>query len=371
MYIAVAKESNPEETRVALLPSSVEKLSALRINVLVEEGLGKGLHHSDEDYRKAGAEVVSREELFSKANMVLQVSAPIHDNFKIKDNSSYLGFLDPFNHRELLQRFARQRIDAFSMEMLPRITRAQKMDVLSSQASLAGYQAVILAAKRLDRVFPMMTTPAGTLFPAKIFVIGAGVAGLQAIATAKRLGARVEAFDTRTVVEEQIRSLGAKFIKINLGETGQTQNGYARELTSEQLEKQRQTMGKHCASSDVVITTAQIFGKKAPVIVTQDMVQKMRPGSIIIDLAASTGGNVEGSHAGEEVNINGVTILGPVEPARQIPLHASQMYSSNVVNFIMEFWNQEKKKINLNLQDDIIKNCLITHKGEIIHQRFK
>ena len=371
MYIAAAKETDSAETRVSLLPSSVKKLAALKINILIEEGLGEKLYYSDEDYRKAGAEVVSRKDLFSKANMIVQVAAPVPTAPEFQDYSSYLGFLDPFNHKELLTQFVRQKINAFSMEMIPRTTRAQKMDALSSQASLAGYQAVILAAKKLDRVFPMMTTPAGTLLPVKVFVIGAGVAGLQAIATAKRLGAKVEAFDTRIVVEEQVRSLGAKFVKMDLGETGQTKNGYAKELSKEQLEKQRQMMGKHCASADVVITTAQIFGRKAPVIITKDMIHQMRPGSVIIDLAASSGGNVQGPQAGEEVNLNDVIILGPVEPARQIALHASQMYSSNVSNFIMEFWDQKVGEFKWNLEDDIIKNSLITYEGKIIHQRFK
>ncbi|MBA7534664.1 NAD(P) transhydrogenase subunit alpha part 1 [subsurface metagenome] len=257
------------------------------------------------------------------------------------------------------------------MELIPRTTLAQKMDALSSQASLAGYVAVILAAERLDKIFPMMMTPSGTIAPTKVFIIGAGVAGLQAIATAKRLGARVEAFDTRPAVEEQVQSLGGKFIKIDLGETGQTKDGYAKALSDEQLAKQRDVMARHCAQSDVVITTAQVFGKKAPIIITKDMVEGMKSGSLIIDLAVETGGNVEGSKLGEEVENNGVRIIGLENLPGRVPIHATQMYSSNLAGLIGAFWEDESKSFKLDLEDEIIKGCLVTHQGEIFSEMMK
>ena len=245
------------------------------------------------------------------------------------------------------------------------------MDALSSQASLAGYVAVIIASERLDSAFPMMTTPAGTIYPARVFIIGAGVAGLQAIATAKRLGARVEAFDTRPVVEEQVQSLGARFVKVDLGEQGQTKDGYAKELTPEQLEKQRQVMAQHCASADVVITTAQVFGRKAPLIVTEEMVSGMKPGSVVVDMAVETGGNVAGSVVGDEVEIGGVRLIGLTNLAGRVPVHASQVYSNNLSNFISEFWDPEEKRLNLDPADEIVAGCTVTRGGEVIHEGLK
>ena len=245
------------------------------------------------------------------------------------------------------------------------------MDALSSQASIAGYVAVVEAMKQLDKMFPMMMTPAGTIQPARVFVIGAGVAGLQAIATAKRMGAKVEAFDTRPVVEEQVQSLGAKFVKVDLGETGQTKDGYAKALTEDQLKKQRETMAKHCAMSDVVITTAKLFGRKAPIIITRDMIKDMKKGSVIVDLAVDTGGNVEGSKLNQTVKLDGVYIIGLENYPGQVPVHASQMYSSNLYNFIDEFWDDEAKIFKLELEDEIIKGCLITHNHEIVNESLK
>jgi len=253
------------------------------------------------------------------------------------------------------------------MEMIPRTTRAQKMDALSSQASLAGYVAVVHAADRLRKILPMMMTPAGTISPSRVFVIGAGVAGLQAIATAKRLGARVDAFDTRPVVEEQVRSLGAKFLKVDLGVTGETSQGYAKELTPEQQQRQRSAMAAVCAQSDIVITTAQLFGKRAPLILTRDMLLRMKPGSVVVDLAVETGGNVEGSVIGNEVDVNGVTIIGLANLPGRVAVHASQMYSSNVGGFLEEFWNKDAKTFSLDRDDEIIRGCLVTHGGEIVN----
>jgi NAD(P) transhydrogenase subunit alpha len=255
--------------------------------------------------------------------------------------------------------------------MIPRSTRSQKMDALSSQANLAGYVTVLLAANKLDRILPMMMTPAGTLKPANVFIIGAGVAGLQAIATAKRMGARVTAFDTRPVVAEQVQSLGAKFLEIDLGETGQTKDGYAKELTPEQVKLQREGQKQAIADSDIVITTAQLFGRKAPLIVPKDMVEAMKPGSVIVDMAADTGGNVEGSVANEEVVINGVTIIGLSNLPNNVCRDASVMYSSNLFNLIDDSWDEEEKTFNLDLDHDILSGCIITHQGDIVNEMIK
>ena len=271
----------------------------------------------------------------------------------------------------MLDSMAKQGVSAISMEMIPRTTRAQKMDALSSQANLAGYVMVMLAAQKIDRIVPMMMTPAGTLSPAKVFVIGAGVAGLQAIATAKRLGGRVEAFDTRPVVAEQVRSLGAKFVEIDLGETGQTEDGYAKELTSEQLALQKEGMKKIISGADIVITTAQVFGRPAPRIVTADMVKAMKPGGVIVDMAVESGGNVEGSKADETVIEGGVSIVGVSNLPSNVSKDASQMYSSNLFNLLTEYWNEEEKKLELDLDDDILKGCVLSHGGSIVNETIK
>jgi H+-translocating NAD(P) transhydrogenase subunit alpha len=279
----------------------------------------------------------------------------------------HISFLDPFNERALVEAMAKQGVTSISMEMIPRTTRAQKMDALSSQANLAGYVMVIQAAYYSPKIYPMMMTPAGTIAAARVFVIGAGVAGLQAIATAKRLGARVEAFDTRPVVAEQVRSLGAKFVEIDLGEVGQTEQGYAKELTAEQLERQRQGQAKVIAQSDVVITTAQVFGRPAPRIVSREMVASMARGSVIVDMAVESGGNVEGSVAGQVVDINGVRIVGSTNLPSEAARNASDMYSSNLFNLLDEFWDKEKQTLNLNPEDDIIKGCVITRDGQVVN----
>jgi NAD(P) transhydrogenase subunit alpha len=289
----------------------------------------------------------------------------------VKPGCVHVSFLDPFQETELLSKLAARGVSAVSLEMFPRITRAQKMDALTSQANLAGYVAVILGAEYAGKIFPMMMTAAGTISPARVLVIGAGVAGLQAIATARRLGARVEAFDTRQVVEEQVRSLGARFVKIDIGEIGQTKDGYARPLTEEQLRKQREGLKKVCAESDVVITTAQVFGRKAPMIVTGEMVAAMRPGSVIVDLAIENGGNVEGAVLGQAIERNGVKIIGFPNLAGRVPVHASQVYSTNLVNFIEEFWDKPARQFVLQLEDEIIKGCLVTHAGQICNPRLK
>lgn len=372
MIIGIPKEIFSGETRAALIPASVDKLVKKGAQVYVEHGLGTLLNVTDADYQKAGATVTDRQNILTSSDMLLRLrKPPVEEIARMKKGAIHVSFLDPFNEKDLITQFTNAQISAVSMEMIPRSTIAQKMDALSSQANLAGYVAVVLAAERSNKIFPMMMTPAGTISPAKVFIIGAGVAGLQAIATAKRLGARVEAFDTRPVVKEQVQSLGAKFVEIDLGETGQTKDGYAKALTPEQLERQRQGMAKVCASSDVVITTAQLFGRKAPIIVTKDMVTQMKPGSIIVDLAVETGGNVEGAKLNEEVLINGVRIIGLGNLPGHVAVHASQMYSSNLINFIESFWDNEAKTFKLKLDDDIIKGCLITHQGQVVNEQIK
>lgn len=356
-----------------MVPKTIEKLAKKEVPFIIEAGMGATAGFPDEDYQKAGAEIsADRQALLASADMVLRLrKPPLEELAGLKKGCVHVSYLDPFNEKDLVSELAKCGVSAISMEMIPRSTYAQKMDALSSQANLGGYVAVILAAERINKIFPMMMTPSGTISPCRIFIIGVGVAGLQAIATAKRLGGRVEAFDTRPVVEEQVKSLGAKFVKIDLGETGQTKDGYAKALTPEQLEKQRQGMAKICSLSDVVITTAQVFGRPAPRIVTADMVAAMKPGSVIVDMAVETGGNVEGSKVDEEVNVNGVTIIGLGNLPGRVAVPASEMYSANLGSFVEEFWDKEKKEFHLDRDHEIIKGCLITHGGEIVNETIK
>ncbi|MCB2183345.1 MAG: NAD(P) transhydrogenase subunit alpha [Desulfobulbaceae bacterium] len=373
MKIVALKETFPGEKRVPLVPASVDKLVKNGAEIAVESGIGQTCRFTDDDYKKAGASVENdRNALISSADMVLRLRKPPIEEIDImKKGAFHVSYLDPFNEKELVDKFASAGIEAVSLEMIPRSTIAQKMDVLSSQANLAGYVTVILAAEKLDIIFPMMTTPSGTIKPARVFIIGVGVAGLQAIATAKRLGARVEAFDTRPVVEEQVKSLGAKFVKIDLGETGQTKDGYAKALTPEQIKMQQAGMAKSCALADVVITTAQLFGRPAPRIVTADMIKQMRPGSVIVDMAVETGGNVEGSELDKVVDVGGVSIIGMGNLPGHVAIPASQMYSSNLTNFISHFWDKEAKTFAPKLDDDLMKGCLITHDGQIFSETYK
>lgn len=373
MRIAIPRESDPAETRAAATPSTVSRLIKMGASVVVETGLGVRAGFVDPGYAQAGAEIVfGREDLFRQAGLVLRVGRPLmEDVLLLPAGCVHVSFLDPFTESTLLHALARQGVSAISMELIPRTTRAQKMDALSSQANLAGYMAVLWGAVHLPKVLPMMSTAAGTLLPARVFVIGAGVAGLQAIATARRLGAKVEAFDTRPVVKEQVQSLGARFAEIDMGEAaGQTEQGYARELTPEQLERQRQGMKRICAEADLVITTAQVFGRRAPRIVTGDMVAAMKPGSVIVDMAVESGGNVEGSALGEAVQVGGVTILGHPNLAGRVPQHASQVYSANLVGLIEDFWDKESRMLRIDPEDEFLKRCLLTHGGGICHPHF-
>ncbi len=373
MNCFVPAENSLGETRTALTPLSAASLVKLGLTLNVEAGLGRLSNYPDAAYAEAGATLVTDPvAALAAADLVMRVRKPSPENIAgMKHGAWHLSFLDPFNETELIGAFASAGVNAVSLEMIPRTTLAQKMDALSSQASLAGYAAVIEAAQRLQMVLPMMMTPAGTIMPARVFVIGAGVAGLQAIATAKRLGARVDAFDTRPVVEEQVRSLGAKFVKIDLGETGQTAGGYAKALTPEQVAKQQAGMAKVIAQSDIVITTAKLFGRKAPTLVNKAMLDGMKPGSVVVDLAVEGGGNVEGSRSGDDiVTENGVTIICHPCLEGTVAHHATQVLAANYAAWITHFWDEKEKVFRADLNDEILKGCLITHAGAIVHPQF-
>jgi len=370
MQIYVPKETLTGETRIPIVPQTVKRLTNAGAQIEIEAGVGTAIHMPDDAYADAGATVSGDPHAsLANADLVLRLRKPSLDQIHaMKDGAILAGMLEPFSSPDLVRALAEGKVSALSMEMIPRSTIAQKMDALSSQANLGGYVAVILGAERMNKILPMMMTPAGTIAPARVFVIGVGVAGLQAIATAKRLGARVEAFDTRPVVEEQVQSLGAKFVKVDLGETGETEQGYAKELTEEQQARQREAMAKVCAQADLVITTAQLFGRPAPRIVTREMVSGMKPGSVIVDMAVESGGNVDGSELDQEVEIDGVRIVGLRNLPGRVPDVASQMYSANLGNLVEHFWNTEDKRFELNLSDEIIDSSLITHGGEIRHK---
>ncbi len=373
MLIAVPKETWPGELRSALVPQNAKKLINAGFEIVVESGVGERAGFPDAAFAELGVSIEQdRQGLLGRADIVLRVRQPdIAEVGLLKSGSLHVSFLDPFNERSLVDALAAQGVIAVSMEMIPRTTRAQKMDALSSQANLAGYVTVILAAFHCPKIMPMMMTPAGTIAPARVFVIGAGVAGLQAIATAKRLGARVEAFDTRPVVAEQVQSLGAKFVEIDLGDTGQTDQGYAKELTPEQIELQKEGQKKIIGRSDVVITTAQLFGRPAPRIVSRDMVEAMQPGSVVIDMAVESGGNVEGSVLDQVVDVNGVKIVGQGNLPSEVAKNASEMYSNNLFNLVDDFWDSEAKKLDLDPEDEIVKNCVITRDGTIVNETIK
>lgn len=372
--VLVCREKDPRETRVALIPDDVKKLSAMGFEFLVVSGAGLKSGFTDDAYASYGAKIISKEEDgYDSSEIIVRIMKP--ESIKgIKEGTLHLSYMDPFNEKQLLNDFATSGIQAISLEMIPRSTLAQKMDVQSSQTSLAGYVAVLNAAAKLPKILPMMVTPAGTINPARVFIIGVGVAGLQAIATAKRLGARVDAFDTRPVVEEQVKSLGASFVKIDLGEMGQTAQGYAKELSPEQIAKQKEAQAKVCERSNIVITTAKVFGRKAPRLIEKAVLDRMMPGSIVVDMAVSTGGNVEGSKLFENVvTENGVTIMSGDLLERQVPYDASKMFSGNITAFLTHagFYNKELKEFNVNMEDEIMKGCLLTQGGKIIHERFK
>jgi NAD(P) transhydrogenase subunit alpha len=366
-------ELKPQEKRCAILPVNVKAYGLLGATVHVQSGIGKHLHMSDEEYVTAGAKIVSnRVELLSSADIVPSLhKLSIDDLNHLKPNTITVSYLDPFNEKPFITRLCEKKVTSISMEMIPRISRCQKMDALSSQASLAGYVMVMQAANQLDNVLPMMMTPAGTLKPTKVFVIGAGVAGLQAIATAKRLGASVTAFDTRSVVAEQVQSLGAKFLDIDLGKTGETGQGYAQALTPEQTQIQQREQAKCIADSDIVITTAQLFGRKPPMLIDAQTIATMKSGSVIVDMAAESGGNVQGSVVSEIVIQSGVSIIGTGNWANGVAKHATQMYANNVQSLVSEFWSLEDNKFVVDVDDEIQSGCVITHQGLVTNSMIK
>ena len=372
MLIGVPKETWSGELRTALVPQNAKKFIELGMSVVLESESGVPSGFTDAMYEDVGVKVTQDKAEVHGADILMRVRQPTSAELQlVKKEAVSISFLDPFNEKELVQDMAKREIRGISMEMVPRSTRAQKMDALSSQANLAGYVTVIQAAFHCPKIFQMMMTHAGTIAPGRVFIIGAGVAGLQAIATAKRLGARVEAFDTRPVVAEQVQSLGAKFLDIDLGEVGQTEQGYAKELTAEQLEKQREGQKQVIGQSDVLITTAQVFGRPAPRIVGLDMVEAMKPGSVVVDMAVESGGNVEGSKLDEVVEVGGVKIIGQGNLPSEVARNASEMYSNNLFNLVSEFWDEEQKTLVLDPEDEIIKSCLITQGGDVINETIK
>jgi NAD(P) transhydrogenase subunit alpha len=378
MTIGVPKETFPGEQRVAVVPAVVPPLVKAGHQVLVEAGAGLAAGFPDQEYVDRGARLVaSRAELFAQSDVVLQVrglgtnpEAGRADLPLLRRGQVVIGFLEPLLAREAVTALADRGVTAFAMELIPRITRAQAMDALSSMATVAGYKAVLLAACELPRMFPMMMTAAGTVAPAHVFVVGAGVAGLQAIATAKRLGAKVEAYDVRPAVKDQVQSLGAKFVELPL-ETADTEDkgGYAKALDEAFYRRQREMMARVVAHSDVVITTAAVPGKKAPVLVTAEMVAGMRPGSVVLDLAAERGGNCELTRPNERVVAHGVVVLGPTNLASTVPYHASQMYAKNITTFLAHL--AKNGRIDTTVDDEIVRETLVTAGGEIVHPRVR
>ncbi|NOX58345.1 MAG: Re/Si-specific NAD(P)(+) transhydrogenase subunit alpha [Planctomycetes bacterium] len=377
MKVAVPKESLAGEKRVALIPDACAKLQKAGLDIVVQSGAGVESSHSDEAYQAAGASIESdARALLSGADIVVKVNPPGTDSSglneiePLKDGAVLITFLDPLTEFDRIRKLADQKITAISMELVPRITRAQSMHALSSMANIAGYKAVILAANHLPRMFPMMMTAAGTISPARVFVIGAGVAGLQAIATAKRLGAVVSGYDVRPAVREQVESLGGKFVEMDLQTGGaEDKGGYAKEMGDEFLKKQREFMKRVVATQDVVITTAAIPGKKSPVLVTAEMVEGMPTGSVIIDLAAERGGNCELTQCDKIVVEHGVTIMGPSNLPASVPCHASQMYSRNIQTLLLHL--VKEGAINLDREDEITAGCLVTTGGEVVHPRIR
>jgi NAD(P) transhydrogenase subunit alpha len=368
--VGTPKESAPDERRVALVPDTVTRLAGAALEVSVESGAGAAAYITDDAYRQAGAKIVqSAPALLGEADAVLKVEAPsVAEIDHIKSGAVLISFLQPATQGDIVRALAKRGVTALSLELVPRISRAQSMDALSSQASVAGYKAVLMAAGRVGKFFPMMMTAAGTIPPARVLVMGAGVAGLQAIATARRLGAVVSAYDVRPAVKEEVESLGATFIELPL-ETQEGEGGYAREQSEEFLRKQRELIGEHVAKSDVVITTAAVPGRRAPLLVTGEMVKGMRPGSVIVDLAAETGGNVELTQVGKDVEVGGVTILGTRNVPSTMPLHASQLYARNVANLLLHL--VKDGAIVLDFEDEITKGSCVTHGGEIVNERAK
>lgn len=376
MKIAVAKEIEVGERRVALVPDTVARLVKKGIEVWVEAGAGDRSFFFDDAYEAAGAKIISdTAKLWGEADILLKVGLPQEredgrsEVDMLKSGAILIGFLNPLGEPAIAKKLAERQVTAFSIELIPRSSRAQSMDALSSQASVAGYKAVLIGAAALPKYFPMLTTAAGTIAPAKVFVMGAGVAGLQAIATARRLGAVVEAFDIRPAVKEEVQSLGAKFVEVQLEEETVAAGGYAKEISEAAKQRTQEVVTEHIKQSDVVITTAQVPGRKAPLLVSAEMVAQMKPGSVIVDLAAEQGGNCACTEPGKDVQWHGVTIIGPINLPSSMPVHASQMYAKNLTALVQLL--VKDGAIDLNFADDIIDAACITHGGEIRNQRVK
>ncbi|NEQ36630.1 MAG: Re/Si-specific NAD(P)(+) transhydrogenase subunit alpha [Okeania sp. SIO3I5] len=371
MRIAVAKETLVNESRVALVPDVIARLVKQGLEIHVETGAGEKSFFFDGAYEQAGAKIISDSDtLWGETEVLLKIGVLQESEIdKLREGSVVISFLDPLGNPALVKRLADKKVTAFSMELIPRTSRAQVMDALSSQANIGGYKAVLLASAALPKFFPMLTTAAGTIKPAKVLVMGAGVAGLQAIATARRLGAIVEAFDIRPEVKEQVQSLGAKFVDVTLQEDTVAEGGYAKELSEQAKQHTREVLTQHVAASDIVITTAQVPGKKAPLLVTKEMVDQMKPGAVIVDMAAAQGGNCECTEAGKDVQWNGVTIIGPVNLPATMPVHASELYAKNI-SALLKLMIKDGE-LNLDFEDDIIAGACVAHAGEIRNQRVK
>lgn len=370
MILGLLKEYGTE-TRVALLPETVKAFTDLKVEVLVEQGAGENAFAADADYIAVGAKIVSRTDVFSKAEVLLQIQPPADDDtLKIKNSQVWISAFNPLWDTKLVKTFLEKGITSFSLDLIPRTTRAQAMDILSSMATVAGYQAVLEAAAQLPTFFPMFMTAAGTIRPANVLILGAGVAGLQAIATSRKLGAQVQVFDVRSAVKEEVKSLGGKFVEVEGAIEDKAAGGYAVEQTEEFKKKQQQAINDHAAKANVVICTAQIPGKKAPLLLPKEAVEAMNPGSVIIDLAASSGGNCELTKDNETVVHKGITIIGQSNYPAKKPVDASRMFGKNVLNFMKLIIGKEGE-INLNFEDDIVKGTCITNKGEIYNERVK
>jgi len=368
LIVGVPRETAPGERRVAMTPDTVKRLTASGVVVKVESGAGLASGHNDEAYVAAGATIVADAAEAFNAQVVIKVQKPdANEVALLHPGTTIIALLQPMTNVDLVRDLAARDITSFSMDAIPRTTRAQSMDVLSSQATVAGYKAVLMAADTLPKFFPMLTTAAGSIVPAKVLIVGAGVAGLQAIATARRLGAVVEAYDTRPVVKEQVESLGAKFVDIPVDTSdAQTAGGYAKEVSAETLRKQQEVLADHAAKSDVVVTTAAVPGRPAPRLISKETVERMRPGSVIVDLAAETGGNVELTRAGETVEHNGVKIMGQLNLPSTMPVHASQMYAKNIQN-LLDLLIKDGK-LDPDFEDEIVKGTVITRGGDVVHE---
>mgnify|MGYP001502461776 FL=1 len=368
MIIGVPKESLSGETRVAILPEEIQRLSSEELAFRVETGAGKGSFIADENYSGSGAKLLA--DVYPDSDLIVRINPPSEQEVsRFKDGSCLVSLLNPFTNHDLVRQLAKKNISSFCLELIPRSSYAQSMDVLSSQATVAGYRAVLNAASHMGKFFPMLMTPAGTIKPAKVLIIGAGVAGLQAIATASRLGAKIEAFDVRPAAREQVESLGAKFLYMELDKSAETDSGYAVEMDEDFIRKEMELLHDASKRVDAIITTALIFGKKAPILIKDYMVKAMHPGSCIVDLAAENGGNCELTRPGEIINHNGVIIDGTLNLPAQVPFHASQMLSKNIAKLLTEII--EDGKVKFDMENQVIKSCLVTHKGEIIHETTK